>query len=120
MKNIFGDEMKYRPCISAVVDALYNDFSLSPTPEMKKSKIETWHLALENITDKAIATGYKKVIQEQLKFTPSSGTFLKLCISWQTTNAEIEEKPYISESPEISQKNAKDILSKLIGMDKKC
>lgn len=80
MKNIFGEEMEYRPCISAVVDALYNDFSLSPTPEMKKSKIETWHLALEEITDKGIAEGYRRVATDKFKFIPASGIFRDLCV----------------------------------------
>lgn len=80
IKNIFDEEMEERGSIGVVLDALYDDFNISPTVAMKASKLATWHLALEDLSDMAIAAGYKKCVSEQLKFIPSSGVFKSYCI----------------------------------------
>lgn len=80
IKNIFGEEMDERGSIGVVLDALYDDFNISPTVAMKSSKLATWHLALKNFSDEAIAAGYLKCISEKIQYIPNSGVFRDLCI----------------------------------------
>lgn len=103
IKNIFGEEMDSRDCIGVVLDALYDDFNISPTDKMKSSKLATWHLALEELSDKAIAAGYKKCVSEQLKFIPSSGVFRAYCINPPKIK-EYVELPDVPMSEEAKKK----------------
>lgn len=80
IKNIFSEEMDYRQSIGLVLDALYFDFSMSPSLAMRKSKLETWHLALRGVSDKAIAIGYAAVVSEEIEYMPKSGIFKALCM----------------------------------------
>ena len=110
IKNIFGEEIDYRECIGLVLDALYDDFNLKPEPKMKASKMATWHLALEDLSDNAIAKGYKKSVSEQLKFIPSSGVFKSYCI--QPPKLEFyKPPPEIEHTPEEKEKLKKSRAS---------
>ena len=103
IKNIFGEEMERRKSIGLVLDALYDDFNISPTVAMKASKLATWHLALESHSDKAIAAGYKKCVSEQLKFIPSSGVFRAYCVQPPKIK-EYVELPEVEMSEEAKKK----------------
>lgn len=110
----------FRESIVKVLDDLNADLNLNPIPKARISKLNTWHIALEDISDENILKGFRSIIKTDLNFLPSAGSFRKFCISRQSSNISEDEKPYISESPEICRKNARAILKKLKAINKKC
>ncbi len=107
---------KLRDSIVQVLDALNADLNLNPTPEARISKLNTWHMALEDLTDEAIIKGFHVIIKEDIKFLPSAGAFRARCKTRQQSNLieDKEENPYIPLSWEEGKQQAKKILDKLL------
>ena len=80
---------------------------------MKDSKLMSWHMALEGISDKAIATGYSQCIVEKLKFIPSSGVFRAMCIQPPEPKTE-KQIPYKPTKQDLEAKNR--FFTKLRGL----
>lgn len=111
--------MELRDSIIDVLDRFYAMAGSNPPQEMKALNAENWHIALEDIPNSAIESGFIKAVSADIRRIPFPGEFKKFCISRQTNNVQAEEgKIYIPESPVISKENARTILNKLLAMGK--
>jgi len=112
--------MRLRKTIIDKLDRFYSMAGSNPPEEMKALNLENWHIALVDVSDKAIDIGFKRALNSDIKRIPFPGEFKKLCTTRQISNMQIEdeEKPYIPVSPEIGKANAKKILNKLLAMNK--
>lgn len=79
--SVFGEEkIEVRIPISKALDHFYSACNSNPMPEMKIKNLSTWHMALEDLTDKAIEAGFKAAVKENIKKMPFPGEFRAMCI----------------------------------------
>lgn len=105
--------MVLRNIIIDKLDRFYAMASMNPPEEMKMLNLENWHIALEDLSDKAIEAGFNAAVKEDVKKMPFPGQFRAMCI----IPSRLKEPQYLpeiemNESAEKMLQNSRDKLSK--------
>jgi len=88
--------MQPRRIIFETLEAITCDYSRSQSEKNTSSKIVSWHIGLEGITDQQINHGLKTLLKSPSDFPPTCGKFRKLCLSrqeWKPEAPAVERKP---------------------------
>ena len=82
IRNIFDEETTdIRDILVTVLDHFYAAFNSNPPEEMKIRNLSNWHMALGDLTDETIESGFRKSVKENIKIFPFPGEFRSYCVS---------------------------------------